>query len=104
MRSTFATEVPPNFMTRRGIGISREVRAADAGGEPGAVARGARIAYGRAMSTRQRFVGGRSVVRGEVERFDRLARDWWDPSGPMRALHRINPLRLAFIRDEACAH
>lgn len=36
-----------------------------------------------------------------MARFDRLAGDWWDPDGPMRALHRINPLRLAFIRDEA---
>jgi 2-polyprenyl-6-hydroxyphenyl methylase/3-demethylubiquinone-9 3-methyltransferase len=38
----------------------------------------------------------------EVARFDRLARDWWDPKGPMRPLHRLNPLRLQYIRDEAC--
>jgi 2-polyprenyl-6-hydroxyphenyl methylase/3-demethylubiquinone-9 3-methyltransferase len=49
---------------------------------------------------------GRSgtVDPAEVDRFDRLARDWWDPNGPMRPLHRINPLRLAFIRDEVCRH
>ncbi|MCP8938948.1 bifunctional 2-polyprenyl-6-hydroxyphenol methylase/3-demethylubiquinol 3-O-methyltransferase UbiG [Alsobacter sp. SYSU M60028] len=40
-----------------------------------------------------------SVDAGEVERFDRLARTWWDPSGPMKPLHRLNPVRLAFIRD-----
>ena len=40
---------------------------------------------------------------GEVERFDRLAGDWWNPEGPMKPLHRINPLRLAFVRDEAIA-
>lgn len=47
---------------------------------------------------------GSSVRPDEVERFDRLAESWWDPSGPMRPLHRINPLRLTFIRDEACRH
>jgi 2-polyprenyl-6-hydroxyphenyl methylase/3-demethylubiquinone-9 3-methyltransferase len=55
------------------------------------------------MSTQSAFRHAGTVDRAEVDRFDRLARDWWDPNGPMRALHRINPLRLAFIRDEACA-
>jgi 2-polyprenyl-6-hydroxyphenyl methylase/3-demethylubiquinone-9 3-methyltransferase len=39
----------------------------------------------------------------EVARFDGMARDWWDPKGPMRALHRLNPVRLEYIRDVACA-
>ena len=56
------------------------------------------------MSTQREFAGSRSVDQREVDRFDRLARDWWDSNGPMRALHRINPLRLTFIRDETCAH
>ena len=43
-----------------------------------------------------------SVDPREVARFDRMARDWWDPQGPMRALHRLNPVRLAYIRDTAC--
>ena len=42
-----------------------------------------------------------TIDRHEVSRFDRLARDWWDPKGPMRALHAFNPVRLAYIRDEA---
>jgi 2-polyprenyl-6-hydroxyphenyl methylase/3-demethylubiquinone-9 3-methyltransferase len=33
----------------------------------------------------------RSIDPGEVARFDRMARDWWDPKGPMRALHKLNP-------------
>ena len=45
-----------------------------------------------------------TIDPAEVARFDALARDWWDPAGPMAALHRINPVRLAFIRDEACDH
>ena len=38
----------------------------------------------------------------EVARFARLARDWWDPKGPFRPLHRINPVRLTYIRDQLC--
>ena len=43
-----------------------------------------------------------TIDPAEVARFEALAREWWDPNGPMRALHRINPVRLAYVRDEAC--
>ena len=43
-----------------------------------------------------------SIDAGEVERFSRLAETWWDPRGPMAPLHRFNPVRLAFIREQAC--
>src|SRR5918997_7108455 len=42
-----------------------------------------------------------SVDPGEVERFSRLAETWWDPRGPMAPLHKFNPVRLAFIREQA---
>src|SRR3712207_3602060 len=45
-----------------------------------------------------------TIDPGEVARFDRIARDWWDPKGPMRALHKLNPVRLQYIRDGACGH
>ncbi|WP_210493544.1 bifunctional 2-polyprenyl-6-hydroxyphenol methylase/3-demethylubiquinol 3-O-methyltransferase UbiG [Microvirga antarctica] len=38
----------------------------------------------------------------EVARFERIAETWWDPKGPMKVLHRFNPVRLAYIRDGAC--
>jgi 2-polyprenyl-6-hydroxyphenyl methylase/3-demethylubiquinone-9 3-methyltransferase len=38
----------------------------------------------------------------EVARFERIAETWWDPRGPMKVLHGFNPVRLAYIRDEAC--
>jgi 2-polyprenyl-6-hydroxyphenyl methylase / 3-demethylubiquinone-9 3-methyltransferase len=44
-----------------------------------------------------------SVDHVEVERFSRLASDWWDPHGPMAALHKFNPIRLGYIRDKAAA-
>jgi 2-polyprenyl-6-hydroxyphenyl methylase/3-demethylubiquinone-9 3-methyltransferase len=39
-----------------------------------------------------------SIDTAEVERFSKLAATWWDPRGPMAALHKFNPLRLAYIR------
>lgn len=45
-----------------------------------------------------------SIDPEEIARFDALAARWWDPGGPMRALHRLNPARLAYIRDHGCRH
>jgi len=45
-----------------------------------------------------------SVDPREVERFSRLAARWWDPHGPMAALHKFNPVRVGYIRDQAAAH
>ncbi|BCB20388.1 bifunctional 2-polyprenyl-6-hydroxyphenol methylase/3-demethylubiquinol 3-O-methyltransferase UbiG [Bosea sp. ANAM02] len=47
---------------------------------------------------------GSTIDPAEVARFDAIARDWWDPKGPMAVLHKFNPVRLGFVRDEACAH
>jgi 2-polyprenyl-6-hydroxyphenyl methylase/3-demethylubiquinone-9 3-methyltransferase len=38
-----------------------------------------------------------AVSAGEVARFNALAAGWWDPDGPMRPLHRMNPARIAWI-------
>jgi 2-polyprenyl-6-hydroxyphenyl methylase/3-demethylubiquinone-9 3-methyltransferase len=40
----------------------------------------------------------------EVERFQALAKAWWDPTGKFRPLHQIGPARLAFVRDELTRH
>jgi len=39
----------------------------------------------------------------EVEKFARLAEEWWNPSGKMAVLHKFNPVRLAYIRRLAIA-
>lgn len=45
-----------------------------------------------------------SVVPEEVQQFGRLARDWWDPRGSSAMLHKLNPVRLAYIRDWVDQH
>lgn len=39
-----------------------------------------------------------------VALFDDLATDWWDSEGSSALLHRINPVRMAYVRDRAIAH
>ncbi|WP_428396257.1 bifunctional 2-polyprenyl-6-hydroxyphenol methylase/3-demethylubiquinol 3-O-methyltransferase UbiG [Lichenicoccus sp.] len=41
-----------------------------------------------------------SVSPAEIARFGALAAQWWDPNGPMRPLHQMNPLRVRWI-DQA---
>ena len=45
-----------------------------------------------------------SVVAEEVEQFAKLADDWWDPNGASAMLHKLNPVRLAYIRDRIDQH
>ena len=40
-----------------------------------------------------------TIDPGEIERFARVAPRWWDETGEFRPLHRLNPVRLRFIRD-----
>ena len=42
-----------------------------------------------------------SIDPAEVETFSRIAAEWWDPRGKFAPLHKFNPVRLSFIRDQA---
>ena len=44
-----------------------------------------------------------SVDPAEVERFAALAERWWDRHGAFRALHALNPVRIAYVRDALVA-
>lgn len=45
-----------------------------------------------------------TIDAGEVQRFSALAAEWWNPNGKFRPLHKFNPVRLAYIRDNVAAH
>jgi 2-polyprenyl-6-hydroxyphenyl methylase / 3-demethylubiquinone-9 3-methyltransferase len=47
---------------------------------------------------------GDTVDPEDIGRFAAQGADWWDPAGSFRPLHRLNPARLAFIRDQLRAH
>jgi 2-polyprenyl-6-hydroxyphenyl methylase/3-demethylubiquinone-9 3-methyltransferase len=42
-----------------------------------------------------------SIDPDEVARFSAIAAEWWDPTGKFAPLHKFNPVRLAFIREQA---
>ena len=44
-----------------------------------------------------------TIDQAEVERFSALAAEWWDPRGKMAPLHKFNPVRIGYIRDQAAA-
>ncbi len=47
--------------------------------------------------------GGEALDPAEVGKFEAIADEVWDPAGPMRPLHRLNPVRIGYIRDQAHA-
>ena len=50
------------------------------------------------------LIASPSVDQREIERFARMAEEWWDPDGKFRPLHQFNPVRLGFIRSVAAEH
>jgi 2-polyprenyl-6-hydroxyphenyl methylase/3-demethylubiquinone-9 3-methyltransferase len=45
-----------------------------------------------------------TIDAAEVDKFDRLAAEWWNPKGKFKPLHKFNPVRLSFLRRELCRH
>ena len=40
----------------------------------------------------------------EIAQFTAIANEWWDPDGKFHPLHRLNPIRIAYIRDRVASH
>jgi 2-polyprenyl-6-hydroxyphenyl methylase/3-demethylubiquinone-9 3-methyltransferase len=45
-----------------------------------------------------------SILASEAKHFGAMAEDWWDPDGSSAMLHKLNPVRLAYIRDRINQH
>ena len=45
-----------------------------------------------------------SIVPDEVKQFAAQAQNWWNPNGPEAMLHKLNPVRLKYIRDQVDQH
>ncbi len=56
------------------------------------------------MASQEKLHRDTTVDPEEVARFDRLGAQWWDLDGPMRALHKFNPVRVAYLRELLCRH
>ena len=49
-------------------------------------------------------MNGTSILADEVRQFASHAGDWWDPNGSEAMLHRLNPVRLKYVRDQVDQH
>jgi len=54
--------------------------------------------------THTKSSAGATIRESETAHFGKLARDWWDPKGSSAMLHRLNPVRLGFIRAAIDRH
>ncbi len=59
------------------------------------------------MMTKQELVGtsaaGSSIDAAEVQKFERMAAEWWDPHGKFKPLHQMNPVRLDYCAGQIAA-
>ena len=40
-----------------------------------------------------------SINKKEIEKFSRIAEEWWNPNGKFKPLHNFNPIRIKYIKD-----
>jgi len=45
-----------------------------------------------------------TINKKEIEKFSNLASEWWNPNGKFAPLHKFNPVRIEYIKDELIAH
>ena len=43
-----------------------------------------------------------SINKKEIDKFSKMADEWWDPEGKFKPLHKFNPVRLEYIRNNCC--
>lgn len=53
-------------------------------------------------ATTEGTAAGRTVDPAEIARFSAMADSWWDPNGKFKPLHRLNPVRIGYVRDVVC--
>ena len=45
-----------------------------------------------------------TVDKIEIEKFSKIAKDWWNPKGKFKPLHLFNPARIKFIEEKLISH
>ena len=40
-----------------------------------------------------------SINKKEIEKFSKMATEWWDPNGKFKPLHKFNPIRIKYIKE-----
>ena len=45
-----------------------------------------------------------SVNKKEIDKFSKMANEWWDPEGKFKPLHKFNPIRIKYIKENIINH
>ena len=45
-----------------------------------------------------------TINKKEIEKFSKIASQWWDPDGKFKPLHNFNPIRIGYIKDSIIKH
>ena len=45
-----------------------------------------------------------TINKQEIEKFSKIASQWWDPNGKFKPLHKFNPIRIRYIKDNIIKH
>lgn len=45
-----------------------------------------------------------TIDQADVDRFSAIAAEWWSPTGKFKPLHKFNPVRLQYIKEQVCEH
>lgn len=56
------------------------------------------------MEGNKTTASAKSVNPDEIEHFSSMAETWWDPNGPFKPLHQLNPTRIGFVKSQICDH
>ena len=40
-----------------------------------------------------------TVIKTEIEKFSKIAEEWWNPNGKFKPLHKFNPIRISYIKE-----
>ena len=40
-----------------------------------------------------------TINKKEIEKFSKIAEEWWNPDGKFKPLHKFNPIRISYIKD-----
>ena len=45
-----------------------------------------------------------TVNKKEIEKFSKIASEWWNPNGKFKPLHKFNPIRIKYLKDNIVQH
>ena len=45
-----------------------------------------------------------TINKKEIEKFSKIAEEWWNPDGKFKPLHKFNPLRISYIKKKIISH